>query len=167
MSNILIHPLEPVIFKTSEILILGTFPSIKSFENNFYYSHPQNQFWKILATIYNEAIPKTIDQKISFLKKHKIALWDVVCECIRKQENSRDDNLKIIKPCDIEKLLKKYPNIKKIAVTSRTAEKILKKHFSLLTLHFALIYLPSPSPLNARIKFDQKVEIWKKLLQLT
>ena len=167
MSNILIHPFEPVIFKTSEILILGTFPSIKSFENNFYYSHPQNQFWKILATIYNEAIPKTIDQKISFLKKHKIALWDVVCECIRKQENSRDDNLEIIKPCDIEKLLKKYPNIKKIAVTSRTAEKILKKHFSLLTLHFPLIYLPSPSPLNARIKFDQKVEIWKKLLQLT
>jgi hypoxanthine-DNA glycosylase len=166
-NEILIHPFKPVVFEDSEILILGTFPSIKSFENNFYYSHPKNQFWDILSEIFNEKKPKTIEEKIAFLKKHKIALWDTICECKRKNGNSRDDNLEIIKPCDIINLLKYYPNIKKIAVTSRTAEKIIKKHFPFFILHFTFIYLPSPSPLNARLKFQQKAQIWKKLLELT
>jgi TDG/mug DNA glycosylase family protein len=81
-----------VIFDNSEILILGTFPSIKSFENSFYYSHPKNQFWDILAIIYNDKKPDTIQEKISFLKKHKIALWDSICECKRKDRNSRPQN---------------------------------------------------------------------------
>ncbi|GAB6073798.1 DNA-deoxyinosine glycosylase [Nautilia lithotrophica] len=166
----LIHPFEPIIFPNSNILILGTFPSIKSFENEFYYSHPRNQFWDILATIFNDKKPLSKEEKINFLKKHKIALWDAVCECIRKEGNSRDDNLEIIKPCDIENLLKKYPNIKKVAVTSRTAEKVIKKHFknsSFSILNSQLTYLPSPSPLNARMNIKQKAEIWKKLLELT
>ena len=155
------HPFEPVIFDDSEILILGTFPSIKSFDNNFYYSHPKNQFWEILSIIFKDKKPETIEEKIDFLKKHKIALWDTVCECKRKKGNSRDDNLEILKPCDIESLLKKYPNIKKVAVTSRVAEKVLKKHFPDLNV----IYLTSPSPLNARLKTNQKAELWKKSLQ--
>ncbi|GAB6045195.1 DNA-deoxyinosine glycosylase [Caminibacter profundus] len=166
MENILIHPFEPIIFEDSEILILGTFPSIKSFENNFYYSHPKNQFWDILSIIFNDKKPDSIEKKINFLKRHKIALWDTVCECKRNKGNSRDDNLEIIKPCPIEKLLKQYPNIKKLAVTSRLAERVLKKHFSFLTLHFSLIYLPSPSPLNARMKLNEKAKKWKELLQL-
>jgi len=157
------HPFEPVIFDDSEILILGTFPSIKSFENNFYYSHPRNQFWEILSIIFNDEKPKTIEEKKEFLKKHKIALWDSVCECKRKEDNSRDDNLEILKPCDIKKLLERYPNIKKVAVTSRVAEKVIKKHFPDINV----IYLTSPSPLNARLKTDQKAQIWKKLLQST
>ena len=167
-STLIKHPFKPIIFKTSEILILGTFPSIKSFENNFYYSHPKNQFWKILSIIFNEKEPKTIQEKKEFLKKHKIALWDTVCECVRKKGNSRDDNLTNIKPCPIEDLLKNYPNIKKIAVTSRLGEKIIKKYFknsTFLPLN-SLIYLPSPSPLNAKMKLQQKVKIWKESLQL-
>ena len=164
----LTHPFKPIIFQTSEILILGTFPSIKSFENSFYYSHQQNQFWKILSDIFKEKEPKTIEEKTEFLKKHKIALWDTICECIREKDNSRDDNLKDIKPCPVDKLLKQYPNIKKIAVTSRLAEKVIKKHFS--NSQFSILnsplYLPSPSPLNARIKLNEKVKQWKKLLQL-
>jgi len=163
------HPFKPLIFPDSELLILGTFPSIKSFENEFYYSHPRNQFWDILSIIYSDKKPETTQEKTHFLKKHKIALWDAVCECIRKEGNSRDDNLEIIKPCDIETLLRNYPKIKKIAVTSRTAEKVIKKHFK--NSGFAVlrspIYLPSPSPLNARLKINQKAEIWKKLLELT
>ena len=159
----LTHPFEPIVFNDSEILILGTFPSIKSFENNFYYSHPKNQFWDILSIIFNDKKPNTIEEKINFLKKHKIALWDAICECKRKKGNSRDDNLEIIKPCDIEKLLKQYLNIKKVAVTSRVAQKVIKKHFP----NLQIIYLPSPSPLNARIKLQEKAKIWKKSLQLT
>jgi len=169
-SEKLIHPFEPIIFDNSKILILGTFPSIKSFENNFYYSHPKNQFWDILSLIFKDKKPTTIKERIEFLKKHKIALWDSICECKRKQGNSRDDNLEVIKPCDIENLLKKYPNVKKIAVTSRLAEKIIKKHFKnsqFSILNFQLIYLPSPSPLNARLNLFQKAKKWQELLQLT
>jgi len=168
-SQLLTHPFEPIIFNDSQILILGTFPSIKSFENNFYYSHPKNQFWDILSLIFKDKKPITIEEKINFLKKHKIALWDSICECKRKKGNSRDDNLEVIQPCDIENLLKKYPNIKKIAVTSRLAEKILKKHFKnspFSILNSQLIYLPSPSPLNARLNLFKKAKKWQELLQL-
>ena len=168
-TDVLTHPFEPIIDKNSEILILGTFPSIKSFEKSFYYSHPKNQFWDLLSDVFNDKKPKNIKEKTEFLKKHKIALWDSICECKRKHGNSRDDNLEILKPCDIEKLLKKYPNIKKAAVTSRTGEKVLKKHFknSSFELLKNPIYLPSPSPLNARMTLNQKAEIWKKLLLST
>ncbi|MEO1928452.1 MAG: DNA-deoxyinosine glycosylase [Nautiliaceae bacterium] len=162
-KSIFNHPFEPIVFKESEILILGTFPSIKSFENNFYYSHPKNQFWEILAEIFQNKKPASIKEKIEFLKKHKIALWDTICKAKRKENNSRDDNLEIIEPCDIKKLLKKYPNIKKIAVTSRLAQKVMKKYFPDLKI----IYLTSPSPLNARINLNQKVLKWKELLELT
>ncbi len=155
------HPFKPVVFNDSEILILGTFPSLKSFENNFYYSHPKNQFWNILANVFNDEKPKTIEEKKKFLKKHKIALWDTICEAKRKNGNSRDDNLEVITPCNIKELLKKYPKIKKIAVTSRLAERVIKKYFPEINV----IYLPSPSPLNARLNLQKKVEIWKKLLQ--
>jgi len=166
-SSTLIHPFKPIIFETSEILILGTFPSIKSFENEFYYSHPKNHFWKILSIIFNENEPKNIEEKINFLKKHKIALWDTICECKRKKGNSRDDNLTDIKPCPIEELLTNYPKIKKVAVTSRLAEKVLKKYFknSPFSILNSPLYLPSPSPLNARINLNQKAKIWKELLQ--
>ena len=169
LTDTLKHPFKPIIDNKSNILILGTFPSIKSFENSFYYSHPKNQFWDILATVFNDKKPSSNQEKIEFLKKHKIALWDTVCECKRKKGNSRDDNLEIIKPCDIEKLLKEYPNIKKIAVTSRIAEKVIKKHFknSPFSILNSPLYLPSPSPLNARQTLQQKAEIWKKLLLST
>ncbi len=161
------HPFEPIIFKDSKILILGTFPSIKSFENAFYYSHPKNQFWEILSIVFQDKKPTSIEEKIEFLKKHKIALWDTICQCEREKGNSRDDNLKNIKPCPLETLLKNYPNIEKVAVTSRLAEKVIKTYFknSPLSILHSPLYLPSPSPLNARLKIKEKAEIWKKLLQ--
>ena len=168
-NELLKHPFEPIIDTNSKILILGTFPSIKSFENEFYYGHPKNQFWKILSLIFNEKEPISIEEKKEFLKRHKIALWDSICECERSKGNSRDDNLKNIKPCPIDKLLKKYPNIKKIAITSKLGEKVIKKYFknSPFSILHAPIYLPSPSPLNARLNLQEKVKIWKELLQLT
>jgi hypoxanthine-DNA glycosylase len=158
MQKSILHPFEPIIFDDSEILILGTFPSIKSFENNFYYSHPKNQFWHILSRVYNQKLPVSIDEKKEFLKRNKIALWDVICECRRKENNSRDDNLDVINVCKIDELVKKY-NIKKIALTSRKAEMIFKKNFK-----YPYIYLPSPSPLNAKMNLDEKVKEWQSLL---
>jgi len=152
------HPFEPIIDKSSKILILGTFPSIKSFENSFYYSHPRNQFFSLLADTFDEKRPNSIDEKISLLKEHNIALWDVVKGANRK--NSLDSSLKDIELNDIKSLLDKYPNIKLIAFTSKTAEKLFKK----LNINFPTAYLPSPSPAYAKMKYEDKLKVYKKIL---
>ena len=153
------HPFKPLIFKSSKTLILGSFPSLKSFENSFYYAHPQNQFWKILNLI--SGYPAMLkDQRIWLIKQCKLALWDMVQSC--KRENSADSNLEDITPNDIEVFLKEYPNIEQIAFTSRLAEKIYKKYFNHLDLK--TIYLPSPSPAYASMSLEEKANKYKELL---
>lgn len=153
------HPFGPIIFKDSKILILGSFPSLKSFENSFYYAHPKNQFWKILAEISGYPVNNR-DQKIWLLKELKIALWDIVASCNR--ENSSDNNLKDIVPNDIEKLLQNYPSLKTIAFTSKLAQKVYNKHFKELGIE--TIYLPSPSPAYASMSLEEKVAKYRELL---
>ena len=157
----LIHPFEPIIDNNSQMLILGSFPSKKSFENSFYYSHPQNQFWRLLSEIFGEKEPKSIEEKLVFLKKHKIALWDMVKKC--KRDNSLDSSLKEIEVNDIGSLLIKYPNIKKIYFTGRKTQKLFEKNFSYLKIK--TYYLPSPSPAYKKLTFHQKLNIWKKLIK--
>ena len=153
------HPFKAIIFKSSKTLILGTFPSLKSFENSFYYAHPRNQFWKILSHISGYPVDTT-KQKIELLKELDLALWDIVKSCNRK--NSSDSNLKDIVVNDIKNLLKEYPNIKLIAFTSRLAQKIYNKEFS--DLDITTSYLPSPSSAYASMSFENKCEIYKKIL---
>jgi len=153
------HPFKPIVFKDSEILILGSFPSIKSFENSFYYAHPKNQFWKILSHISGYPINNK-DQKIWLLKELKLALWDVVASCSR--QNSLDSNLKNIVPNDIRSFLKEHQSIKKIAFTSKLAQKIFNKEFKDITLE--QFYLPSPSPAYAAMSFEEKCKIYKERL---
>ena len=153
------HPFKPIVFKSSKTLILGSFPSLKSFENSFYYAHPKNQFWKILSLI--SGYPANLkDQRVWLLKQCRLALWDIVKSC--KRETSADSNLKDIVPNDIEALLKEYPNIEQIAFTSRLSEKIYKKHFSHLDIK--TFYLPSPSPAYASMTLEQKAKRYKELL---
>jgi hypoxanthine-DNA glycosylase len=154
------HPFEPFIDKNSKILILGTFPSIKSFEDNFYYAHPQNQFWKLLSAVFDEIVPKTIEEKKIFLKNHNIALWDMVKSCTRV--NSLDSNLQDIKVNDIEKLLENYPNIQQLYLTSIKALKLYKRYFKNLKVKYS--YLPSPSPAYAKMSFEEKLKEYKKAL---
>jgi len=153
------HPFKPIIDKNSKILILGTFPSIKSFENSFYYSHPRNQFFPLLADTFNEKKPLTIEEKIALLKRHNIALWDMVKGANR--ENSLDSSLKNIELNDIKSLLDKYSNIKLIAFTSKTAEKLFKK----LNIDFPTAYLPSPSPAYAKMKYEDKFREYRRILK--
>ena len=156
------HPFEPYIHDDSRFLLLGTFPSIKSFEDNFYYAHPKNQFWKLLSEVFKEQEPNSLQQKKDFLQKHKIALWDMIKSCQR--ENSLDSNLKNIEVHDIEKLLQKYPNIEKIFFTSKTAQKLYLKNFSHLNIKYQ--YLDSPSPAYAKKSFLQKLENWRKAFEV-
>ena len=80
-NKIIIHPLKPIFDKNSAVLILGTMPSPKSRENNFYYGHPQNRFWRVLSAIFGEKLPENNKERTAFLLKHRIALWDVLASC--------------------------------------------------------------------------------------
>ncbi len=153
----LAHPFDPIIDNDSRILILGTFPSIKSFENAFYYGHPQNQFWKLLAALFDEEIPQSNEEKIAFLRKHRVALWDMVGACERT--NSLDSSLRNITPNDIEGLVKKYPNIRAIFFTGKKAKQLYERYFS--HLPHPTYYLPSPSPAYRVMSFAEKLERYK------
>lgn len=150
---------NPIIFKDSEILILGSFPSLESFEKSFYYAHPRNQFWKLLSGVTGFPI-NNVDQKISLLKVAKFALWDMVESCTR--ENSLDSSLEEIEVNDIAVFLEEHPSIKKVAFTGRLSEKLFKMHFGYLEI--ATVYLPSPSAAYAKMSFEQKLENYKRLL---
>ena len=153
------HPFKPIIFNDSRILILGSFPSIDSFKNSFYYAHKRNQFWKILSAITGYPI-NNIEQKIWLLKRSKIALWDMVKSCNR--DNSLDSSLEDIEVNDIASLIEEYPTIEKIAFTGRLAERLYKIHYDYLDIK--TIYLPSPSTAYAKMSLLKKIEIYRREL---
>ena len=158
-EEVLEHPFKPILFQDTEILILGSFPSIKSFENNFYYAHPRNQFWKILEAV--TAYPvNNRDQKIWLLKESKFGLWDMVKSCNR--DNSLDSLLEDEEVNDITSLLEQHTNIKKLAFTGKKAEALFEVNFSHLNIE--RVYLPSPSAAYAAMNIDEKIEIYKERL---
>ncbi|MCF6243589.1 MAG: DNA-deoxyinosine glycosylase [Sulfurovum sp.] len=159
MSEILEHPLDPIVYKDTQTLILGSFPSIKSFEKNFYYAHSSNKFWKILEAVTGYPV-NNLDQKLWLLKECRIGLWDMIREC--RRENSLDSSLEDEKVNDINNILKSFISINKIAFTGRKAEALFKTHFSYLDIE--TVYLPSPSSSYAAMKFEDKVKAYKNLL---
>ena len=154
-SSKLEHPFSPIVFNDAKILILGSFPSIDSFEKSFYYAHPRNQFWKIMSKITGYPINNQ-DQKIWLLKESKIALWDMVASCYR--DNSLDSSLEDIEVNDIASFLEEHPAITKVAFTGRLSEKLFKMHFGYLDID--RVYLPSPSSAYAKMSLDEKINIY-------
>ena len=159
MSEILSHPFKPIVFKDTQTLILGSFPSIQSFEKNFYYAHPRNQFWKILESVTSYPA-NTRDQRLWLLKECKLGLWDMIKGCSR--ENSLDSSLENEEVNDLTAFLEAHPSITKLAFTGRKAEALFKTHFSYLGIE--TVYLPSPSAAYAKMSFDEKVAEYKKQL---
>jgi len=153
------HPFEPIVFNDSQILILGSFPSIDSFKESFYYGHKRNQFWKILSNITNYPINNR-DQKLWLLKRSKIALWDMVKSCSR--ENSLDSSIEDIEVNSISEFLEIHPTIIKIAFTGRLAQRLYELNFNYLEIE--TIYLPSPSSAYAKMSLRNKIEIYKEKL---
>ena len=154
------HTFEPVYDKNSKILILGSLPSVKSREQGFYYGHPQNRFWKVLARLLEWEEPDTIAEKKKMLLENGIAIWDVLesCDII----GSSDSSIKNPVPADIPGLLEKT-NIRKIYVNGTTAGKYYKKYILPLTGIEAEV-LQSTSPLNCRYTMDKLAENWSIIL---
>lgn len=153
MKKKVYHELEPYYNTDSKVLILGSMPSVKSRELGFYYMHPQNRFWKTLAKVYDEDLPKAIDDKKDFLKRHKIALWDVIASC--NMTGSSDSSISNVKVNNINKLLKET-NVEKIFTLGRKAYNLYNKYLLPKTKKEAL-YLPSTSPLYCPKGIDEKL----------
>ena len=154
----------PSIDNNSKILILGSMPGIKSLDEQQYYAHPQNRFWKVMGTICNEPKLPELDYeiKLKILLNSNIALWDTIKSC--KREGSLDSDIQNEKPNDIRKLLKTYPNIETICLNGNKSYTAFKKYFPDLLEKYNCLKMPSTSPANARYGLDILTQEWSKVL---
>ena len=152
------HPFDPIVNDDSKVLILGSFPSIKSFENDFYYAHPRNQFWAIMEALFGVTLPDN-EAKRKFALKTGIAVWDVYGSLRRSKNNSSDGNLSDLVPNDIPTFLHSHPGIQTVFCTGKKAYDGLRKSFP--ELKVPVLLLPSTSPAYAVMKFDEKLAAYK------
>lgn len=152
-----ISSFPPIVDKSSKILILGSVPGVKSLQMQQYYAHPQNNFWKLMFHLVDTEFSSDYHTRLQLLKKHRIALWDVIESCERK--GSKDTDIKSEIDNDIQELINSHPNIKIIFCNGQKSYKNLLK---LVGKNFIIpiVVLPSTSPLHT-IKFEEKLEQWK------
>lgn len=150
------HPIPPLFDASSRILILGSFPSVKSREGLFFYHHPQNRFWKVLAGVLEEPVPGSIEEKKKFLLKHRIALWDVIASCTI--EGSSDSTIKNVVPNDLSGILS-AADISRIFCNGGASFQYYKKYQEPRTGR-AAVRLPSTSPANAAWSLDRLIREW-------
>jgi hypoxanthine-DNA glycosylase len=153
----IIHPIAPIYNAYSKVLILGSFPSVKSREAGFFYGHPQNRFWKVLAKVFGEKTPETIEEKKAFLLRNHVAVWDVIHSC--DIEGSSDSSIRNVVANDLNEILK-LTDIREIYVNGKTALKYYKKYTEPKLGRDAKC-LPSTSPANAQWNIERLVEEWK------
>jgi len=152
----IVHPFPPLYDANSKVLILGSFPSVKSREQMFFYGHKQNRFWKVISAMFESTEPCTIEDKRSFLIEHRIALWDVISEC--NISGSADASIKNAHPNDLTLILK-CSSVEKIYTNGNAAYKIYNR-LILPKLGIEAEVLPSSSPANASFGFERLLEKW-------
>lgn len=150
------HPFPPLYDTNSEILILGSFPSVKSRAQKFFYGHPQNRFWRVSAAVFQDSVPETIAEKIAFLLRNHIALWDVIGQCEIK--GSSDSSIRNVIPNDLSPILQ-HAAIRRIYVNGGTAAKYYQKYQLPLT-GIPAVQLPSTSPANAAWTLPKLIAAW-------
>lgn len=157
MDEIVQHPFAPVVNAESRILILGSFPSVKSRENQFYYGHPQNRFWRLLGAAFREPVPQTIPDKQALLLTHHLALWDVIASC--RITGSSDASVRNAVPVDIARVLD-TAEIRRVlcngALSGRLYHQYLEKKVGM-----EAVVLPSTSPANAAWSLERLLQAWQ------
>ena len=151
------HPFPPVYDENSRVLILGSFPSVKSREQGFFYGHPQNRFWRVLAGVFGDEIPMSIPERRAFLLRHGVALWDVLAAC--EIEGSADASIRRETPNELGPILAAAP-IRAVYANGQTAGKLYRTHIEPRTGRPVLV-LPSTSPANAAWSLARLIEAWQ------
>lgn len=151
------HGFAPVFDEKSTVLILGTLPSGKSREAGFYYGHPQNRFWKVIAALFDEPVPDTVEAKKAMLLRNGVAVWDVIesCDII----GASDSSIKNVEPADVAGLLRRT-SIKRVFANGAQAKKLYDR-YTLKAAGIEAVKLPSTSPANARFRMEDLLESWK------
>lgn len=161
VEETIIHPIPPLFREDARILILGSFPSVKSREAAFFYGHPQNRFWRVLAEVFEDAVPADVPQKKAFLLRHQVAVWDVIHSCTIR--GSSDASIRDVVPNDLTRILD-HAQIRQIYVNGRTAEKMYKKYIE-PSIGRSAICLPSTSPANAAWSLERLTDAWRVVAQ--
>ncbi len=156
----IIHPIPPLYGKNSKTLILGSFPSVKSREAEFFYGHPQNRFWAVIAAVLGEEKPNTVEEKKRLVLENELALWDVIASC--EIVGSADSTISNVTANDLSVIIENS-KVDRIFVNGKTAEKYYNK-YTLPKTGIKAICLPSTSPANAAWSFEKLVEAWKIIL---
>ncbi|MGN0598598.1 MAG: DNA-deoxyinosine glycosylase [Oscillospiraceae bacterium] len=155
------HSFPPFYKSSSKLLILGSFPSVKSREQGFFYGHPHNRFWKMLAAVYGEAVPNDIPEKKALLERHEIALYDVIYAC--DIVGSSDSSIRNVTPADIGSIIADS-QISRIVLNGKTAERFFRKYQDSSLLEMVSV-MPSTSPANAAFSLEKLIEVWGEALK--
>ena len=155
----IVHPIPPLYGKNSKTLILGSFPSVKSREAEFFYGHPQNRFWVVIAAVLGKEKPKTIEEKKRLILENDLALWDVIGSC--EIVGSADSTISNVTANDLSVIISNS-SVDRIFVNGKTAEKYYNKYTYPKT-GIKAVCLPSTSPANAAWNFEKLVDAWKSI----
>lgn len=155
------HPFGPLYSENSRVLILGSFPSVRSREQQFFYGHPQNRFWKVLAALFRQEVPGTVEQKKDLILRNGLALWDSIASCVIT--GSSDASIRDVRPNDLSVILDHCP-VRRIFCNGKTSWQMYEKWILPATGREA-VCLPSTSPANARWTLEKLIEAWSVILR--
>lgn len=160
MADVQTHPFPPLFDEQSRILILGSFPSVQSRQGQFFYHHPQNRFWRVMAALLDEPLPQTIPEKAQLLLGHRIALWDVIASC--EITGSSDSSIRQVVPNDLSPIFQ-TAHIAAVFCNGGTSQKYYDAYAKVQT-GISAIKLPSTSPANAAWSLERLIGEWSKIL---
>ena len=157
----IIHPIPPLYDENSRVLILGSFPSVKSREAMFFYGHPQNRFWKLMALLFDAEAPSTVEEKKRLVLSHGIAMWDTIHSCTIT--GSSDSSIKDVVPNDLSVILNNS-RVKRIFCNGAASHRLYQKYIYPIN-NIPAQKLPSTSPANAAWSLDRLAEAWKVICE--
>ena len=155
-----VHTIPPLYDSHSRVLLLGSIPSPKSREIGFFYGHPQNRFWRVLAAVLGEPVAQSIEEKRAMCLKHHVALWDTIARC--NIAGASDLSIRNAEPNDIGKLVRESEITRIFATGGKSAE--LYRKLIEPQLHIPITQLPSTSPANAAWSLDRLIEAYRVIL---
>lgn len=154
------HPIPPTFDSHSRILILGSFPSVKSREMNYFYGHPQNRFWRVMARLFGSPFPETVASRTELLLSRGVALWDVIASC--EIRGSSDTSIGSAEPADLSVILSRS-SVTKIFTNGKKADSLYRQ-FQRGKTGIESVCLPSTSPANASWNLERLVSAWSVIM---